>query len=82
MFDEQFEKILRGYLPFLSPADGLADSARLRDLGLDSMGTVELIAELERHYSIRFLDDLLSLDNFATPGSIWTLICEIGAMTQ
>lgn len=71
MLDAKFDEILRRQLPFATPADVLTENSRLRDFGLDSMGTVSLIADLEAEYNIRFLDDLLSLEVFATPGTIW-----------
>ncbi|MGV9313890.1 acyl carrier protein [Streptomyces sp. NPDC003691] len=71
MLDTKFDAILRRYLPFISAADTLDEETSLRDYGLDSMATVELISELEAEYRIRFVDDLLSLETFATPGRIW-----------
>ncbi|MFC9282053.1 acyl carrier protein [Streptomyces collinus] len=74
MLDAKFDAILRRYLPFISPADAIDEETSLRDYGLDSMATVELISDLEAEYGIRFVDDLLSLETFATPGRIWASI--------
>jgi acyl carrier protein len=82
MLDEKFDEILRRQLPFVTPKDTLTEDTKLRDFGLDSMGTVQLIADLETEYGIRFVDDLLSLDTFATPGMIWAGIAEMGAITS
>jgi nodulation protein F len=71
MWDNHFEGILRSYLPFLPAETELAADADLRDLGLDSLGTVELIASLERGYGIRFTDDRLRLELFTTAASVW-----------
>jgi len=79
MWDTQFEHILRRYLPFL-PADETLDAGgALRDLGLDSLGTVELLAELESGYGVRFVDDALSMDTFATPGVLWATLAAMAA---
>ncbi|MEV0805996.1 acyl carrier protein [Micromonospora sp. NPDC050200] len=82
MLDERFEGMLRGYLAFLSPTDTLTEDTPLRDFGLDSMATVELISDLESAYQVRFVDDLLSLENFATPGTIWASLTALGATGQ
>jgi acyl carrier protein len=77
MWDEKFENLLRRQLPFLSPGEALTEQARLADLGLDSMGTVELMAALEREYGVRFADEALDLDNFATPGVLWGTVSQL-----
>jgi acyl carrier protein len=71
MWDDQFEAILRRHLPFLPPEESLGESIGLRDFGLDSMATVELLADLESTYRVRFLNDLLRMETFATPGVLW-----------
>ncbi|MFF8848050.1 acyl carrier protein [Streptomyces sp. NPDC015127] len=77
MLDAKFDAILRTYLPFITPDDTITEDTPLRDYGLDSMATVELIAHLESEYGIRFVDDLLSLENFGTPGRIWKSMSEL-----
>lgn len=69
--DDRFEAILRKFVPFLSAEEPLTDDAALRDLGLDSMGTVELLATLESTYRVRFKEDALNMENFANPASVW-----------
>ncbi|KOT95438.1 MULTISPECIES: acyl carrier protein [Streptomyces] len=71
MWDEQFEEALRRHLPFLAPDEPLEPDTSLRELGLDSLGTVELLAHLESSYDTRFQDDALSLESFATPAVLW-----------
>lgn len=74
MWDKQFEALLRRYLPFLPADEPLAEDAVLRDFGLDSLGTVELLAELEAGYGVRFVDDVLSMDTFASPAVLWATL--------
>lgn len=62
---------MRQFLPFLTAAENLTADASLRDLGLDSMGTVELLAALESGYRVRFRDEAMTMANFATPGVLW-----------
>jgi acyl carrier protein len=78
MWDQQFEEVLRRHLPFLPADEALTGDARLRDLGLDSLGTVELLAELEAAYDLRFTDDALSLETFETAGVLWETLCMLG----
>ncbi|WP_249714867.1 acyl carrier protein [Rhizomonospora bruguierae] len=74
VWDDQFEALLRQFLPFLSPGEALSGDTQLRDLGLDSMGAVELLANLESTYQTRFRDDALNLQNFASPGVLWSTL--------
>jgi acyl carrier protein len=71
MWDEQFEALLRKHLPYLPAGEALVPATNLRDQGLDSMGTVELLADLERTYRVRFVDDLMSMESFETAGVLW-----------
>jgi len=77
MWNEQFEDILRTYLPFLPPDEALTESSSLRDFGLDSIGTIDLLSTLEKTYQVRFVDDLLSMETFATPGVLWTSLATL-----
>nr|BAO66531.1 peptidyl carrier protein [Streptomyces sp. MJ635-86F5] len=74
MWDERFEEILRRFVPFLTPDDMLEEDLALRDFGLDSMGTVGLLAELESAYGIKFRHDSLDMENFSTPRVLWTTV--------
>jgi acyl carrier protein len=76
MWDASFETIIRQHLPFLPASEPLRADMILREFGLDSMGIVEVLAKLERGYGIKFLDDALNMENFATPGSLWSVIAE------
>jgi acyl carrier protein len=71
MWDDEFEVLLRRYLPFLSATEQLEPDIRLRDYGLDSLATVELLSVVEGAYGIRFQDEALSLETFETPTVLW-----------
>lgn len=73
-WDRRFEGSLRRFLPFLSTRESLAGHAALRDLGLDSLGAVQLLAALENDYGVRLRDDVLTMDTFATAGSLWSAL--------
>lgn len=77
MWDEQFELLLRKYLPFL-PADAeLGADLPLREFGLDSLGVVDLLIAVESDYDVRLTEDVLSLDTFATPAALWDVLSRI-----
>jgi acyl carrier protein len=73
-WDLQFEDTVRRFLPFLSADEALTADVSLRDLGLDSMGTVELLADLESGYDVRFRDEALTMETFASPGVLWGVL--------
>ena len=72
--DTRFESTLRTFLPFLDSTEALTPEMSLRDLGLDSMGMVELLADLESGYDVRFRDEALTMETFATPGVLWGVL--------
>ncbi|MFG2842991.1 phosphopantetheine-binding protein [Kitasatospora sp. NPDC048296] len=74
MWDQKFEETLRRFLPFLPPGEQLENDTPLRELGLDSLGTVELLGNLEAAYDVRFLDDALTPETFETPGVLWKTV--------
>ncbi len=77
MWDEKFEELVSSFLPFLPRGGKLTDDTSLRDFGLDSMGSVELMTALENTYDVRFIDDAVSLDTFATPGVLWAELSKL-----
>ncbi|MET0422597.1 MAG: acyl carrier protein [Actinoplanes sp.] len=77
MWDAQFEEIMRQYVPFLDADETLDPDASLRDLGLDSMGIIEMMGALEAAYQVRFLDDMLNLHTFATARTLWQSVSQM-----
>ncbi|MFF9651297.1 phosphopantetheine-binding protein [Streptomyces sp. NPDC014622] len=74
MWDDRFEEILRTFLPFLPPQEPLTADTELKDLGMDSLGTVQLLGTLEETYQVRFLDSALTMDTFRTAGVLWETV--------
>jgi acyl carrier protein len=71
VWDNRFEEILRKHLSYLPTDEPLRGDTHLFDFGLDSIGVAELLAMLERAYGVRFVDDALSMETFATPETLW-----------
>ena len=78
--NSQFEQILRAHLPFLPSDEPLAADTDLVDQGLDSLGIVDLLTTLENQYEVEFVDDALTRETFATPGSLWTVLSGLRAV--
>ncbi len=77
MWDEQFEVLLRQHLFFLPAEQELVPELDLREFGLDSLGVVDLLVALESAYDFRLTDDYMSMDTFATPGTLWDTISSV-----
>jgi len=79
MWDSRFEELLRSHLPYLSAEERLEPDAQLRDFGLDSLASVELLSGLESGYGVRFQDEALSLSTFETPAVLWKTLSAVVA---
>ncbi len=79
MWDE-FEQTVRQHLPYLQGDEPLSPDAELRDYGLDSMATVELLSAIESRFQVKFRDDALRMENFRTPSTLFsTLSASLGS---
>ncbi|MEV6646530.1 phosphopantetheine-binding protein [Amycolatopsis sp. NPDC051371] len=74
MWDSTFDETLRSYLPFLPAEEALTAETPLREYGLDSLATVELLSVLEQSYNVRFEDEALNLETFENPGRLWSTL--------
>ena len=71
--DPRFTALLTPFLKFAGDAAITAES-NLRDLGLDSMQSIELLFAIEDTYGIALPDEELNDTTFATAGSLWQAI--------
>lgn len=79
--DERFVEVLRPFLSFVGGQEVTEDS-RLRDLGLDSMQSIQLLFALEDEYGVSLPDELLTEDTFETAGSLWRAVAAQQAMAS
>lgn len=74
MWDERFESIIRDRLPHLRPDLALEPDLVLAAHGLDSMGTLGLIAALEDEYALTLPDEAVTPANFVTPRTVFEML--------
>ncbi|MEU9835629.1 phosphopantetheine-binding protein [Streptosporangium sp. NPDC048047] len=67
---DSFKSLLRIHLPY-ADAERLTPQDQLGALGLDSMGVVRLLVDVENTYGVELPDDLLNESTFRTVGSLW-----------
>lgn len=71
LLENDFVAVLRRHLRFLAPDAELDWDRPLRDLGLNSLSSIDLLLELEEALDVQFADDQLSPESFATARSLW-----------
>ncbi|RKN05077.1 phosphopantetheine-binding protein [Streptomyces radicis] len=68
-----FRKTLVTHLPYATD-EGIAPTDDLAALGLDSMGVVQLLTDLEETYGVDLPDELITEETFETVGSLWAAV--------
>jgi acyl carrier protein len=76
-WDEVFEAMLRPHLELLEADSPLVADLDLRDAGVDSLALVEILVSIEDTYEVEFPDELLTVETFRTPGSLWAALCTV-----
>lgn len=76
-----FRKALLAHLPYADGAELKADDS-LRAMGLDSMGVVQLLTDLEETFALELPDDVLTDETFDTVGSLWQSVSALAAPGQ
>jgi len=60
MSERNLKEELRALVAEISEKDAIPDGATFKELGIDSMMGVEIVAAIERHYHIKIEDDELA----------------------
>jgi acyl carrier protein len=60
MSNESLKEQLRALVAEIAEKDEIPDGASFKDLGIDSMMGVEIVAAIERQYKVKFEDSELS----------------------
>jgi acyl carrier protein len=76
-WSDRYDEVLRQHLPLLGDTP-LEPGTKLADAGLDSLGTVALLVELEEALAVVVPDDRLGAGTFETAGSLWDVLADLG----
>ena len=72
MTDQDLKEKLRAIIAEVSEVDEIPDETPFKDLGIDSMMAIEIVAEIERTYKMTVPeDDLKKLTHFM---AVYTLV--------
>lgn len=63
---QRIEALLRPNLKFLPDGDPISADAKLGDLGLDSLASINVLYDLESEFGITIPDDLLDENSFTS----------------
>jgi acyl carrier protein len=74
--DAHFLALLRSHLKYAGDAP-LTGQSCLRDLGLDSMRSIELLFAVEDTYGVAIPDERLTDDTFETAETLWAVVEEM-----
>jgi acyl carrier protein len=74
--DPRFIELLATYLPLLGERP-LTEDSELRDLGLDSMRSIDLLFDVEDAFGVTLPDDELNGTTFETAGSLWRALSAV-----
>ncbi len=75
--DHRFERVLRSHATLLGPDEPLDVGKTLTSLGVDSLGFVQLLLELEDAYGVSLPDEVLTPATFDTPASLWAAFASV-----
>ncbi|PJM98522.1 acyl carrier protein [Streptomyces sp. CB01201] len=82
MIGEELQTVIRNQAPDLSEGRPLTADDKLLDLGIDSLGLVELIINIEESFSIVIPDEDMLADNFTSVGTVADLVERIKATSR
>lgn len=74
--DAEFVALVTRHLKYAA-AETVTPRSRLRDLGLDSMRSIELLFAVEDTYGVTIPDERLTDATFETAGNLWVVLQEL-----
>ncbi|MEV4211198.1 acyl carrier protein [Micromonospora sp. NPDC049662] len=80
-WDDDFEAALHEVIP-PEHHSSISPTTELLSIGLDSMGSMQLIILLEDAYEIEFPLDYLNPEVLATPSSLWAALSVVRAGSE
>jgi acyl carrier protein len=76
-WNSEIEALIRPHLTLLRSDVPVAPDLDLRTAGLDSLGLVELLVNIEDTFGIEFPDELLTAQTFRTPATVWAAVATL-----
>jgi acyl carrier protein len=73
----RLKKVLRTQARFLSAGADIEPDMPLASLGVDSLDIIELVVKMEGEFDLDIPAQQVTPETFATPASIWRLLCQI-----
>jgi acyl carrier protein len=67
---EHYMGVLRRHLRFVGEQEPIPPERTLVEVGLDSIGTINLLLDLEESFGVSFPGALLTAETFRTAGSL------------
>ena len=80
--ERTFTQLVRRRLKYAPTNGDLAADIALKDYGLDSAVTIDLLLDLEDTYGITMPDEYLSEETFATLSSLWQAVSRLRQATE
>lgn len=74
---DEFASIVRSHLRLIDADAELEPDMDIAAAGLDSVGMVSLVVELEEKFGVTLPDEELSWMTFQTPAALWNVISRL-----
>lgn len=74
--DDRFTDLVRDHAN-LEPGAPIDVDTTFADLGVSSLGIVQLLVEVEEAYDVEFSDDLLVPETFVSPRRFWDALSRV-----
>lgn len=73
--DKKFIEIVNNFLQIELTSQNVEEN--LKELGLDSMASIELLLEIETEYELAFPDELLTEETFSSAKNLWNIVSNL-----
>jgi acyl carrier protein len=74
MANAEFLNLIRRHLKYLKSSEAVNPNQSLKSLGLDSMGAIDLLFDIEDTYGLTLPEKYLTEETFSTAHSLWAVI--------
>jgi len=76
-FREKFEETLRRHLRFVAPDESIPHEVSLASIGLDSIGTINLLLDIEKTFSVTIPGAVLTPETFRTRATLENVVATL-----